>query len=157
MKTLVVLSDTHGNRAAIAEILGVLEEADFIVHLGDTSSDGNYVKSLFPEKCLVINGNCDFMRLGEDEKVFKVEGVSIFACHGHAYSVKSTRLKLLRRAEELSCSLALYGHTHVASEESENGVTLFNPGCLSGYSYLSYGYVVVNGDKAVCKTVYVNR
>lgn len=40
MKTLTVLSDTHGNRSLFEKLDVIFSESDFIVHLGDTSSDG---------------------------------------------------------------------------------------------------------------------
>ena len=40
MKTVTVLSDTHGNRRAMEKLDTVLAESDYIIHLGDTSGDG---------------------------------------------------------------------------------------------------------------------
>ena len=157
MRKIVVLSDTHGNRAAIDKLFSVMEEADLIVHLGDTSNDGSYIYAGFPDKIVErLNGNCDFHRLGEDEIMFFVEGVKFFACHGHKYSVKTTNANLLKKAKDERCAIALYGHTHEAREEVIDGVTLFNPGTMSAYSRKSYGYIVVNGDKAVTKIVWLD-
>ncbi|MDE6505514.1 MAG: metallophosphoesterase [Clostridia bacterium] len=153
MKTAVVISDSHGNISRLNELKTIFAESDYIIHLGDTSSDGSAVRSEFPDKTAVINGNCDFIKLGEDEAVIEIENVKIFATHGHLYSVKSTLSKLAARAKELNCSIALYGHTHSAREDVIGGVTLINPGNLSKYSRNSYCYLVINGDKAVAKTV----
>ena len=156
MKTIAVVSDTHSNRAAIEKLYGIFGEADMIIHLGDTSSDGALIRARFHDKTRLINGNCDFRQFGVDESVIEVEGVKIFACHGHKYSVKSTHARLLDRAKELGCTLALYGHTHCAREEVLDGVTLFNPGTLSAYSGKSYGYIVISGGKAVTKIVNID-
>ncbi len=153
MKTIVAISDTHGNRAAYREIAGVLAECDYIFHLGDTSSDGNALKAEYPGKTRVLNGNCDIASVGENEICERIEGVNVFACHGDRYSVKRTLGKLVRRAEELGCGLALYGHTHAAAEDSINGVLAVNPGTLSRYSEKSYAYIVINGEKVVSKIV----
>lgn len=153
MKTAVMISDSHGNMPRLNELKSIFAESDYIIHLGDTSSDGSAVRTEFPDKTTVINGNCDFIKLGEDEAVIEMENVKIFATHGHLYSVKSTPAKLAARAKELNCSIALYGHTHQAREEIIDGVTVINPGNLSRYSQNSYCYLVVNGDKAVAKTV----
>ena len=155
MKTAVVLSDTHGYRQGIDELNGILAESDYIIHLGDTSSDGNYIRSRYPEKTILLNGNCDLIKLGDDERVIQIEGVKIFACHGHLYSVKSTLLRLARRAKELDCKIALYGHTHSAREDESEGVTLLNPGCGTRYGTRSYLYLVVNGEKFTHKIVHV--
>lgn len=156
MTTITVLSDTHGNRAAIDAISGVLEESDIVIHLGDTSQDGNYIKK-YNKNTYILNGNCDFLPCGEKEITLAVEGVKIFACHGHLYSVKSSSSRLAKRAKELNCGVALYGHTHKACEEETDGVLTLNPGTMSRYSRKSYLYLVVNGEKAVAKIVYTNE
>ena len=154
MKTIAVISDTHGNRRGVDELFGVFSECDMIIHLGDTSADGRYLSSAFPDKTYVVNGNCDPGNLGEDELVLTVENVKIFACHGHRYSVRYTEDKIVERAKELGCSAALYGHTHRAVEHEICGVLVVNPGTFSRYSRKSYCYLVVNGNKAVAKIVY---
>ena len=152
MKKITVVSDSHGNRRDLDGLDGIFSESDIIIHLGDTSFDGNYVKDKFTQTVL-INGNCDPAKLGEDEKVLQVEKVKIFACHGHLYSAKSTLLKLAARAKKLGCKIALYGHTHRASEDLIDGVTLINPGALYRYGEKSYLYLVVNGEKFTAKIV----
>lgn len=153
MKTLTVISDTHGNMRKITELNAIFEECDYIVHLGDTSSDGARIRAQFPDKTILINGNCDPVKLGEDEKVIEIENVRIFSTHGHLYSAKQTLLKLVRRAKQLNCSAVLYGHTHSAREDVVDVITLINPGTLSRYSQNSYCYIVVTDEKAVGKIV----
>lgn len=157
MTTIVVLSDTHGNRKDIDALFPIMEESDYIIHLGDTSQDGNYIRRQFPKKTYLLNGNCDLVKLGEDELILQIEGVKIFACHGHLYSVKSTPQRLASRAKACGCNVALYGHTHSASETEIDKVLTINPGTMSRYSNKSYCYLVINGDKAVAKTVYCNE
>lgn len=155
MKTAVVLSDSHGFKRGFDDISPVLSECDFIIHLGDTSSDGQYLKKSYGEKVYVINGNCDPFKTGADEEIIGMEGVKILACHGHRYSVKTTHLPLLKRVKELNCKIALYGHTHRASEEYTEDVALLNPGTMSRYARRSYMYLVINGDKFTSKIVYL--
>ena len=156
MKKIIVVSDSHGNRQALDDLYGIFSESDIIIHLGDTSSDGGYIRKKYPDKTVVINGNCDIFSIGEKEKILTVEGVNILACHGHAYSVKSTLTRLAQRAKELDCTIALYGHTHDARETEIDGVTLLNPGTLSRYSQKSYLYLVINGDKFTQKIVRIS-
>lgn len=156
MKTILVLSDTHGNRAAIDALEPVPAESDIIIHLGDLSSDGCYLREKYPGKTIVINGNCDTFGCGEDEAVYTVEGIKIFACHGHRYSVKHTLVKLAARAKSLGCALALYGHTHDARADEIDGILLINPGCMTKYSEKSYCYVVVHEGKITFRHVRVN-
>ena len=129
MKTITVLSDTHGNRRAIDKLSVVLAESDY------------------------INGNCDPVKLGEDEIILQVEGVKIFAAHGHMYSVKTTLSRLEDRAKQSGCAVALYGHTHCAEVSERNAITLINPGAMSRFARNSYCYLVINGDKITHKIV----
>lgn len=156
LKTAVVVSDTHGNRKFLDGLDGIFTESDYIFHLGDTSADGAYIRAKYPDKTYVVNGNCDPVKLGEDESVVKIENVKIFACHGHLLSVKHTLLKLAEKANGLGCKIALYGHTHRAREDEYSGVTLINPGCGTKYAAKSYLYLVINGEKAVPKIVTVD-
>lgn len=151
----MLISDTHGNRRAVEELDHLFAESDYIIHLGDTSDDGAKIRAKYPDKTYLLNGNCDFMKLGENELTLEIEGLKIFATHGHLYSVKYTFEKLAARAKELGCNIALYGHTHRADERELHGIKLINPGSLSRYSQKSYGYLVIDGEKAVFKAVTV--
>lgn len=153
VKTIVVLSDTHGFRKTFEELDGIFSESDIIIHLGDTSADGNFISLKYPQKTHVINGNCEVFPVGVDEEVIEVEGVKIFACHGHRYSVKTTLTRLAERAKELGCRLALYGHTHQPREDEIDGVTLINPGAGTRYGTRNYLYLVINGEKIISKSV----
>ncbi len=153
MKTAVIISDSHGNMRLLTQLYPLFAEADYVIHLGDTSSDASKIARDFPDKVISLNGNCDPIKLGENERVLELEGVKIFLCHGHAYSVKTTAAKLAARAKELGCTLAFYGHTHAAREEQVDGVTLVNPGSAARYSKNGYCYLAVSGGKAVTKLV----
>lgn len=156
MKTILVVSDSHGNRASLEKLFPIFGESDYIIHLGDTSGDGEFIRREFPQKTYVLNGNCDAMRVGESEIILEVEGVKIFACHGDKYSVKTTHARIAKKANEEGCKVALFGHSHRATEETEEGIQLFNPGTISRYSRKSYLYLVVNGDKAVGKICWLD-
>lgn len=151
MKTVVVLSDSHGNISALEKLNGIFAESDYIIHLGDTSSDGQRIRSLFPKKTYLLNGNCDFTKLGESEIVLQIENVKIFACHGDTYGVKRGYDRIAYKAEQEGCSVALFGHTHSPIETTVGKVMLFNPGTVSRYSAPTYLYLVINGNKAVGK------
>ena len=155
MKTAVIISDTHGNMAKITQLHGIFSECDYIIHLGDTSGDGARIKKEFGDKTILINGNCDPVKLGENEAVIEIEGVKIFATHGHLYSAKTSLNGLYMRGNEENCQIVLYGHTHRAREDEIDGITLINPGNLSRYSQNSYCYLVINGNKFTSKIVII--
>ncbi len=146
MKKLVVLSDSHGRKKSVELVQSLFEENDYIVHLGDGSSDLRETFSRFPEKTYICKGNCDLF-YGEDEFVLEVERLRILCCHGHKYGVKSNLYRLAERAKEKDCTVALYGHTHRAACDVVDGITCINPGSLGAYVEKSYCYLVVNGDK----------
>ena len=139
----------------ITALYGIFKECDYIIHLGDTSGDGSKIKKEFGDKVILINGNCDPVKLGENEAVLEIEGVKIFATHGHLYSAKTTLNGLYMRGNEENCQIVLYGHTHRAREDEIDGVTLINPGNLSRYSQNSYCYLVINGNKFTSKIVVI--
>ncbi len=148
MKTFVVLSDSHGRLGAVGRVAPLFAENDFVIHLGDGSSDMRPYAAQFPGKVYVMKGNCDFS-YGEEERVIEAEGLSLFCCHGHRYGVKHGLEKLAARAKERGCSVALYGHTHCADIQTVDGVLCINPGALGSYSDPSYCYLVLHKGKAV--------
>ena len=155
MKTIVAISDSHGNMPKITSLNGILKECDYIIHLGDTSGDGSRIKREFGDKTILVNGNCDPVKLGDDEVIISIEGVKIFATHGHLYSAKTTLNRLYMRGNEENCQIVLYGHTHRAREDKIDEITLINPGNLARYSQNSYCYLVINGDKFTSKIVVI--
>ena len=146
MKKIVVLSDTHGNVAAIRKIENVIRESDIVIHLGDGYNDLNYLYPEIKEKLYRVHGNCDY---GFDKEiVIETEGVKIFATHGDAYGVKRGTAKLAEAAKENGCRVALYGHTHCAEIAERDGITVINPGTLERYGVKnSFCYMVVTGEK----------
>ena len=144
---LLVLSDTHGRKNRIRDVLGMHPRYDALLFLGDGLRDLDALDELPPGLC-AVRGNCDGFCLvgtGGDtptERMLCLDGFKIFMTHGHEYSVKSGRERLLAHAAELDADIVVYGHTHVAEEKYypegselggitlKKGVYLFNPGSL---------------------------
>ncbi len=146
MKTFVILSDSHMRLGAIDKLFRLFGENDYIIHLGDGSGEMRKIVNLFPRKTFVMKGNCDFS-YGEEERIIEAEGVRIFCCHGHRYGVKHGLETLAARARELECTVALYGHTHIADVSTVDGVLCVNPGALGDYASPSYCYMIVHQGK----------
>lgn len=149
MKTILVISDTHGSRKGIDALRSLIAENDYLIHLGDGALDIRTELSKYPDKVYFCAGNCDFSSFLPLEGELQVEQVKIFYCHGHAYGVKSGLAKLAAKAKERGCEVALYGHTHRARIDVIDGVTLINPesaryGVDSGGGY---AYIVVHKEK----------
>lgn len=149
MKTFVILSDTHGNVKNLDALSRLFDECDYIVHLGDGAWDMREIQEKYPEKTYVLQGNCDIRPALKDAEI-QAESVKIFACHGHAYSVKSGWEKLAREAKKRGADIALYGHTHQAEIREVDGILCINPGTLSYPLHRggTYCYLVVHGKKA---------
>ncbi len=149
MKKLIILSDTHGNRHVAEQLYALVNENDYVVHLGDGADDMRELRGLFPDKVYACAGNCDLFTPLPDEGELEVEHVKILYCHGHRYGVKEDLIRLAREAKRRDCRIALYGHTHTARIDEIDGVTLINPGsmrfapCKGG----SYCYLVINKEQ----------
>lgn len=130
MKKLLVISDTHGNRANMASVLSRVGDVDMIIHLGDYSRDAEHLRTMTKIPVHGVKGNCDFSASAETEWMQTVEGVRILAVHGHKQGVKLSLMNLGLYALEKQAQLALFGHTHVPRETMYQGIRLYNPGSL---------------------------
>ena len=131
---ILVVSDTHGDKAALLEALNRQPKAEIVIHLGDGASDVDMVKYLYPEKMfLQVKGNCDFYSKQPDADEYTVNNVKIFYTHGHLYDVKQQSYALISAARDRHADIVLYGHTHQAESRYEDGLYIINPGSLRGY------------------------
>lgn len=152
MKRLIIISDSHGKSGITEKLFPLISENDYIVHLGDGSTDMRSVLYAFPEKTYICRGNCDFS-FGESEYVIEADGVRMLCCHGHAYGVKSGLDRLSQAAKDKDCTVALYGHTHVADIRTVDGVLCINPGSIGAYVNASYCYLVIHNGKTTATIV----
>ena len=151
MKTILCLSDTHGNKKGIDSIATQLSEADYVFHLGDVMSDAKYIKDNYNKNIFFIHGNCDN---GDSEEIIEIEGVKFLLCHGHKYSVKSNLTKLHLAGIEKAVDVCCFGHTHEEIIEKFHNITLLNPGTMSGvFSMGTYCYITVFNGKFAGKIV----
>lgn len=163
---ILVFSDTHRNTEFMLEaIVRHKNETDMIIHLGDCSSDTSVLSAVFPHiACVNVRGNCDFgifeSRV-QDEAVFKLpdSDFTLFACHGHRYSVKDGTDFLVSKAKALGASIALYGHTHIPDIEFKNGIYIINPGSTAfprGNNPESYCVINIHDGKILPSIIYKN-
>ena len=151
MKKIVVLSDTHGNLSAIEKLLPIIQESDYLFHLGDYERDIKlFEREFVGNKLFTVKGNCDG---GGDDLVLDIENVKILLTHGDKYGVKNDLTRLKYKAEELGVNAVFYGHTHCAEVLEENGVLYVNPGTAKGFFEKTYCYAVVYNGKITAKIV----
>ena len=127
-----VFSDSHNDTECCKSVINRIAGVDMIVHAGDHSADAERLMAAFPHIPIkYVVGNCDFGSAPR-ELVFEAEGKKIFLTHGHIYNVKNDLgySTLLRRAGELDCCCAVFGHTHLGVCDIKGGITLLNPGSI---------------------------
>ena len=129
---ILVVSDSHGRTSALREVLE-LHGTPEVIFLGDGLRDIEEMEYLYPDRRFYkVAGNCDF---GAAEPVTGQRGLAgrrIFYTHGHAYSVKYGLGLFKEAARRAGADIALYGHTHEAFCDYEDGLYIMNPGAVSG-------------------------
>ena len=128
-----------------------LEKPEMCFFLGDGERDIAEVIEKYPDLPVhAVRGNCDFRSEYGSSLVCEVEGVTIFASHGHNYYVKyEPELDTLTsQAIDAGAEIALFGHTHSQHLSYNRGVMLLNPGS-AGHSYYPC-YAILNVENGHC-------
>jgi len=148
-KRLIVISDSHGDadglKAAVEQARSS-GKVDAVVFLGDGMRDYESVlPSLQADRiaCYAVRGNNDWSSQAESEITFTLNGVRIFACHGHTRQVKYSTDRLWYAAQEREARVVLYGHTHREKIDLEYGIYLINPGAVCERSSRRSAYAEV--------------
>lgn len=153
MKKIVVISDSHNMLPKNEAFWQILEEADYIFHLGDGKYDIQNLKEAYKDKLYFVYGNCDLFS-SKSMEIVQIENVKMLLTHGHNFKVKSDLFDLAFECEYQNVKYGLYGHTHKASiDVCQNGVTLINPGSIAFTN--SYCYIIINDDKLIYKLVQI--
>ena len=151
---LCVFADTHGTSDNMSHAIYV-EEPDLVFHLGDGERDLKPVRRRYPKlEIHSVCGNCDVNMSLPDKVILTLEGVKIFAVHGHRYDVKYDQELdfLLRSAEHEQTNVVLFGHTHVPYCERRDGILLVNPGAC-GYFQPRYARLFLEHGEAWAELV----
>lgn len=128
-KTILVMSDSHGDRQIVEEIkYHYLGKVDAIFHNGDSELDSQ--DSLW-EGIYVVNGNCDYRGGYPDTLVTELGGLRIAQTHGHLYGINYGWQRLDFWAQEVDADICLYGHLHVPDAEVRGKTLFLNPGSVS--------------------------
>lgn len=141
---ILVISDSHGRKREVEEVLYLHSAARDVIFLGDGLRDLEDLPYIFPDhRFYKVAGNCD---LFSDEKLYqiiKLGGKQIFFTHGHAFGVKSGLERFEAMARGLGVDIALYGHTHIPYTKYADGMYIMNPGALtpSGDGKVCYGII----------------
>ena len=142
---ILVLSDCHGSTYRLQKAIDAQPDAKNVFYLGDGVKEVEEIKEFYPDrKFHIVKGNCDWNSDLPTQGVAEINGTKILFTHGHKSFVKQSTAVLRCIAENLGAKIALYGHTHIANIEYENGVYCVNPGALSGSRNGSESYAVID-------------
>lgn len=139
---IAVVSDTHGARRYMDDMLEALPEVDALCFLGDMEKDADYLDWGLRERqpgaaFYAVAGNNDPFSQQEKTSIHVFGGVRAMLTHGHLFAgIRLSRRALAAKAAQLDVRLVLYGHTHRQQSEEIDGVTLANPGALMDGSWL---------------------
>lgn len=121
-------------------------QPDMLLHLGDHFSDLARLREriALPET-VGVRGNCDAPGPPE-RRLLEIAGKRLLMTHGHLYGVKSGLNRLWFAGREAEADLVLFGHTHSAVIDDENGITLMNPGSIGQGFPPSYGLITITEE-----------
>ncbi len=127
---IAILSDTHGNRAQTVRSLDLSGAFDFVIHLGDTTDDAEFIELALERELVIVSGNCDAGAKYPRSMTLEIAGKRFFICHGDRFHVKAGLSKLYQKALHEGADIVLYGHTHIPVVENINAILFINPGAM---------------------------
>ena len=130
MKVLIV-SDTHGRREEIREIIQREKPVDLLTHLGDILGDGEYIQSLAECPLELVKGNSDRNTDLPRDKEIVLDNHKLFLTHGHCYGVNTNLDRIYMEGLRRNADVVMFGHTHVPLLLEERMLTILNPGSAS--------------------------
>lgn len=148
MTKILVLSDSHGNKSLLEQIIKQ-EQYDVVFYLGDGIRDLDYIEIEKP--IYKVAGNCDWFSFESIQDFISVENVKVLIAHGHQYHVKNGLSEILSEAKRKQYNLVCYGHTHIQKCTTLENIVFVNPGSASVGSY-----AIVNIQDGKIETVLKN-
>ncbi len=169
---LFVASDIHGSSLYCRMMLDAFckEGADKLLLLGDILYHGprndlpegyapkDVISLLNPiaDRIICVRGNCEAevdqmvldFPLMADYSILNINGKTLFATHGHRFSVKTPpKMK--------EYYILLNGHTHVSAIEEHDGFLYVNPGSVSiPKEDTARGYAVIDEEGITLKDLF---
>ena len=150
---IVVMSDSHGRADRVKKVIEEQPEAELFIFLGDGTRDFHAAMRGVPKEDWCVCGNCDFGSSDDYNLVSYVRDIKFYCTHGHQWNVKYDPTELIEQAKQKEVRVLLYGHTHQAFYEYQDGLHIMNPGSLGsprGSLYPTYGVIDIQGKQIVC-------
>lgn len=127
MKVLVI-SDVHGNKRRLKDVLSEVDAPDYVLSLGDQELKQSFLQS---RDIIAIKGNAAFDSGSGFEQTVKINGWRIYMTHGHKLRVQNSYDRLYYRMLEEEADIAMHGHTHQMAFMEVSGKFIVNPGSLN--------------------------
>lgn len=148
---IAVLSDSHYDESCVKRIKKYLTGVDMILHCGDGAPDTRVLEDYFNGEVYSVRGNCDILCDYPYYRIVEVGGVKIFMTHGHMYNVKNEYNTIFYKGKEIGVDIVLFGHSHKAFINNNDGLILMNPGSVTlpyGRTKRTMGFIeILEGKK----------
>jgi putative phosphoesterase len=148
-----VISDTHIPERALdipKEVYEAFKDVDLILHAGDfTSLDIlNTLNKIRP--VTAVYGNMDGFALTsklKEKEIVEVGKFKIGLIHGKGHP--KNLINFVKGAFREKLDIIIFGHSHTAFNERQDGILFFNPGSPTDTifaPYRSYGMLEINDE-----------
>jgi uncharacterized protein len=150
---VAVIADTHAKKLADLPtgLLEILAKADAIIHLGDYTSPEllNDLKK-FGNFYGIVGNHDGLMKSSGLKKmeVIEIGGKRLGLIHGTYLPL--ARLKRMKAwFKNHKIDMLLFGHSHLVTRKTLDGILLFNPGTVTGQfpaTHASFGLLTLDGS-----------
>lgn len=147
-----ILSDTHGDLTLARLALTNMGEIELLLHAGDHYNDAGQLVENSNVKLYAVVGNCDWHQTGPTDLLIDAGGKKIWLTHGHKYRIKDSMQALIEKAKEQKADIVVFGHTHIPTVETVDGILLFNPGSISfprSRQGATYGVIEISNQEII--------
>jgi putative phosphoesterase len=147
-----VISDTHG--LLRPEALAALQGSQHIIHAGDIGAPEILTNLSTIAPVTAIRGNIDhdtWARKLPETDVLEIRRLSIYILHNLA--------QLDLKPEAAGFKVVISGHSHIAKQETRNGVLYFNPGSAGPRRFklpVTVGRLIIEKGKVRAETVSIS-
>ncbi len=139
---LGIVSDTHGNVAAIQAVAELFQGArvDQVLHLGDDYQDILFLEATGLKVLAVPGLYCPEYRdpTVPNRRLENLAGVRILMTHSPEISKFDQPGDLDPDGASMAADIVVYGHTHVPRIQEQAGVLWVNPGHLKAHDRRGY-------------------
>jgi putative phosphoesterase len=127
-----MMSDSHGDLAAIRRVLAVSEPVDMWLHAGDYAQDAELLAKQAKVPVSAVAGNTDgAATTAKWDEFIELQGKKIWLTHGHRHKVKWGIQELVQWGHQYDVQLVVFGHTHMPQITTDGSMLLINPGSVA--------------------------